>query len=1141
MASVRQLYVNLILRAETYNNELRKAQREAKEFEKNIRPMTQAVAQIGTVARTAGAALTAGLTVPLVGIAAVSTKAARDFESSFAGVRKTVDATEPELQALAQGFRDMAKEIPVSVVELNRIGEAAGQLGIKKENILQFTRTMADLGATTNLTSEQAATSIAQLQNAMGESGKDVDRFGAALVALGNAGASTEKDILEMAQRIAGAGRTVNLSQSQVLGFAAALADVGINAEAGGSAISRVFLRMNDAVKGGGAALEKFATIAGMSGAQFKQAFEKDAASATAAFIKGLNGIRESGGNASAAIESVLGKNIIIKDVLLRAANAGEILADRISLSGRAWEENAALVEEARKRYATFDSQFQMFKSRLNDVAITIGTALLPVLLKLMDMAQPLIDVIAKAAEWFQKLPGPVQTAVVAVLALVAAVGPLLFIFGQLAISISGLIPAISGSVAALKTIGTALGSLQLLTAVRSLGDLRAAISLIGSTSLLAKAGLVGLAAGVGIAIGSFINARIEGTRFREALDDIARSIGSWLFSGQVTAAVKETEAGIRKMEEAALKLGISVERGTMTQEQYTSALAKAVREYHNLDKTVKDASGKVVDFSNVVNGTTEALSRKSKQEAEAAATAERHAAAVEEATEKAKRAAEEWTRLKESFVASLKPADDLEQTLVRLQKEFGNAAVLKVYGDQIIEATKKQKEHGIEISANMAKLNAMALAARAVVRELELVRASIPESLPRGSIELIRADIPETLGETGNVMAELGRKSQAAAEQIRRVEDRVQQMVRAGATNAQIMEHLGDEINEVARASQRTGEPLGRMTEQIARQSQEISKSSQLMQSFSVIVRSAVDRSIDAFSDMVVRGKFHFDTFKEIARDTASNMLSSFLKGFIEPFTSKLAGLAGRIGGGLADALFGGSSGGGGISSVLGGIFGGGSGGAGGILGKILGGGGGDMGGDAAMAAGGPMAAAAGSNPVGLALQTFETVANLVGKIGAGRRAADEVVKLQNAFTSQAHSILTDNTLNAVNKSKIFENLVASFESGLTRFAATDPNNQKVANQALAGELGFITQARKDLSFWLDKEREQASGTGAGGTVIHNTFHISVEAGAEMTEERLRDVLIPALDQWGKNNTRGYATSTTKMVVDNMPAVAPA
>src|SRR5688572_26003812 len=168
------------------------------DFDKQIAALERSFDRTGAKLQSVGSKLTTGLTLPIVAIGGAAVKAAIDFESSFAGVRKTVDATDAEFKRLAQGIRDMAKVMPVSANELNRIAEAAGQLGVPKDNILDFTKTMAMLGETTNVTADQAATGIAQIQNIFNAAGQNTANFGAALVALGNAGASTEAEILEL-------------------------------------------------------------------------------------------------------------------------------------------------------------------------------------------------------------------------------------------------------------------------------------------------------------------------------------------------------------------------------------------------------------------------------------------------------------------------------------------------------------------------------------------------------------------------------------------------------------------------------------------------------------------------------------------------------------------------------------------------------------------------------------------------------------------------------------------------------------------------------------------------------------------------------------------------------------------------------
>ncbi len=78
---------------------------------------------------TAGSTLT-GFGAATVGALALATKAAMDWESSWAGVTKTVDGTAVQMDALESGLRSMARELPASHEEIAAVAEAAGQLGI---------------------------------------------------------------------------------------------------------------------------------------------------------------------------------------------------------------------------------------------------------------------------------------------------------------------------------------------------------------------------------------------------------------------------------------------------------------------------------------------------------------------------------------------------------------------------------------------------------------------------------------------------------------------------------------------------------------------------------------------------------------------------------------------------------------------------------------------------------------------------------------------------------------------------------------------------------------------------------------------------------------------------------------------------
>jgi len=304
--------------------------------------------------------------------------AAIKFESAFAGVEKTVEGTAAQLSELRQGIRDMAKEIPATTTEIAGVAEAAGQLGIQTDAIMDFTRVMIDLGNTTNLSAAEAATALARLAKITQLPQDQFDRLGSTVVALGNNLATTEAEIVEMGLRLAGAGNTIGLTEAQVLSFAGALSSVGIRAEAGGTAFSKVMLEIDKSAAKGGEAIQGFADIAGMGASEFAQLWEDDAAAALTEFIGGMQELEHQGTNTALLLDELGLTGIRVGDSLRRTAGAGDLLRESLELGNQAWRDNNALTDEARQRYETTASKLRVIKQRLVDIGIEIGENLLP-------------------------------------------------------------------------------------------------------------------------------------------------------------------------------------------------------------------------------------------------------------------------------------------------------------------------------------------------------------------------------------------------------------------------------------------------------------------------------------------------------------------------------------------------------------------------------------------------------------------------------------------------------------------------------------------------------------------------------------------------------------------------------------------
>lgn len=357
---------------------------------------------------------TAGTSLAAVGAGALAfaggtAKLAMDWESAFAGVKKTVDDSTEGYAQLEGELRNLAKTLPETHTEVAAVAEAAGQLGVARDDIVGFTATMIDLGETTNLTADEAATAVAQISNVMGtmdrEGSEGVERFGATLVELGNNGASTESEILDMAQRIAGAAATVGASESDVLALSNTLASMGIRAEQGGGVAQRVILKMRTAVDEGGESLESFARTAGVSAEDFAEKFSTSPMEALALVAGGIDGVNTAGGNVTETLKEMGIKGTEETQVMLALANSGDLLTESLRMGEEAWKSNSALAEEAQKRYETSEARIQIAWNNIKDAAIDAGGTILPV-------AADLAESVATVVGAFTDLPGPVKGAV---------------------------------------------------------------------------------------------------------------------------------------------------------------------------------------------------------------------------------------------------------------------------------------------------------------------------------------------------------------------------------------------------------------------------------------------------------------------------------------------------------------------------------------------------------------------------------------------------------------------------------------------------------------------------------------------------------------------------------------------------------
>lgn len=669
-------------------------------------------------------------------------KAAVDWQSQWAGVQKTVDGTAAQMGVLENQLRSMARSMPASHEQIAAVAEAAGQLGVAREQVAGFTKTMIQLGETTNLSADEAATSIAQFTNIMGTSRDDVGRLGSALVELGNNGASTEKDIMELAHRLAGAGAMFHLSEAQVLGLGNAMASVGIEAEAGGTAMTMAFNQIDRAVREGGSGLETLARTAGMTGEQFKQAWQSNAAGATAAFIKGLGGVIKSGGDANKILDDLGMGGIRTADTMKRLASAGDLLTDSLQMGEEAWQNNSALIEEYAKRAETTEAKVQTAWNNIRDAGISMGQALLPII---SDIATN----VGYLASVFGSLPQPVQTAMVGML----------------------------GVVATLSLVGG--GAMKLVTSIASA---REAINALGwsMSTLTTKAGPIGLAlAAVGLAIGAFVSHQAKA---KQAADEYSQAMqGQTDAINENTRAVAAKNLADKGIFDDAKKLGIGLD-------VVTDAALGNKEAMQQVMEATKAADG-------AINGATSAMAAYAPQAAENTDAMHNVREAVlgqNEALEAGVQKARDMNEaMGESSSATDQHSSATDENTAKI--DDNTRALQENIDKQLEQSNSKASALNTEIAYNAALDKASQVTGELVGKQAELGTVSIDAS---GKIDLTSeagrrfgSVVADVVQKTNSQVEALGKANAGAAEQAR-----VQETARQAIFNAAVQMGVGEQ-----------------------------------------------------------------------------------------------------------------------------------------------------------------------------------------------------------------------------------------------------------------------------------------------------------------------------------------------------------
>lgn len=371
------------------------------DFNRRLASTRYALYDIGQRALAVGVAISGAM------VAAV--QSAIKFESAFTSVERTTQTTGKEALALKQAFIDMSTSIPVAFEEITKIATLGAQLGIAKEDVDDFTETVAKFGAITGISVEQVGLSFGRLSQLMDVPASQFENLSSAVAFAGVNSVATDAEILAMSESIAAVSNQAGIAAADTIGFAAALASLKVRPEEARGVLTRLFREFDLSVAQGGSKLDDLARVLGVTSEEAAKLWDQDASGFVQQFLKGAAAT----GQLNEVITALGITNSRELNVITRLANNMDVLTSSMADANSAFADGSYSSEAYGVVADDLASKITMMQNALAAAGAAFGEI----------AAGPigiLVDMLKNVAQGFANL-NPFVKGVIAVTAALAA------------------------------------------------------------------------------------------------------------------------------------------------------------------------------------------------------------------------------------------------------------------------------------------------------------------------------------------------------------------------------------------------------------------------------------------------------------------------------------------------------------------------------------------------------------------------------------------------------------------------------------------------------------------------------------------------------------------------------------------------
>jgi len=390
-------------------------------FDRGMDGMHQNLGQVGQKMAGAGRAMSMGLTLPLLGVAALSVKSAASFETSMNQIQAASGASATELKGLSDYAKEMgaatvfsAGEAGAAMLELAKAGFTAAQI---KAGSLKATM---DLAAAGGLELADAATITSNAMNTFGLAAEDASTIAAALAGGANASSADVSDLALALSQVGPGAKTAGLSMQETVAVLSEFADKGIRGQDAGTSLKTMLTNLVPST-------DKAAKTFKELGISFTNA---DGSFKSIAEISQI--LQDKMGGLSAEQRTLAMNTMFGSDATRAATILMEGGSKAIDKYTEATSNQSAATDMAKARMKGMGGALENMKGSLETAAITIGEILAP-------GVKAAAGGIMAVANGLNAMPGWAQKAAVGLGTFLVALGPVLLVAGKLATALNAI------------------------------------------------------------------------------------------------------------------------------------------------------------------------------------------------------------------------------------------------------------------------------------------------------------------------------------------------------------------------------------------------------------------------------------------------------------------------------------------------------------------------------------------------------------------------------------------------------------------------------------------------------------------------------------------------------------------------------